>query len=346
MKYFIYILLVLFFTNKIYCQQNDSTIENEFTIVSYNIENLFDTINDPDKLDEDFTPNGKYKWTSKRYNIKINKIAKVLQSINSAELPEIIGLVEIENKEVLKDLISNKNLIKGKYEIISEESPDRRGIDVAILYRKDEFKYITHKAIPVSYPFSPNSRTRDILYVKGVASQIDTFHIFVNHWSSRRGGQEKSEIKRIHSAKILRNSIDSIFKLNLNSKIIIIGDFNDNPTNKSIFYILKANNKRKNYEPTELYNLLYDKHDTINTGTYLYKNNWDMLDNLIVSQSLLKTSKGYYTNYNGGHIYKPIWICYTNKNTGIKHPNRTYIGSKYVGGYSDHFPVYMILNKK
>ena len=344
MKKDIFLILFLFIYSISFAQDNKYNVNKNFTIVSYNIQNLFDTFDDPEKIDEEFTPFGKKHWTDKRFNKKINHISKVLCSINKNELPEIIGLYEIENDYVLKALIKQVCLAKGNYKIVHEESPDIRGIDVALLYRPDEFQYLSHKKISINYPFNKKSKTRDILYVKGVASNTDTLHIFVNHWKSRCGGQVKSEPKRIYSAKVLRQNVDSLLKINHNAKIIIIGDLNDEPSNKSIDNVLNANNKRRNTTYKDLYNLMYDKQSE-GKGTYYYKKNWNMLDNLIVSQSLINNKKTYSVSYNSGKIFHPEWLCYKDK-SGVLVPNRTYGGNNYYGGYSDHFPVYFTLTRK
>ena len=352
MKTFFFFLSIFIISCNISSQDNEYKATNNFTVVFYNVENLFDTIDDPfNKGDDEFLPYSIKNWTKKRYQKKLKDISKVLCSINNNELPEIIGLCEIENKAVLEELIKQPNLEQGKYEIIHEDSPDFRGIDVALLYRKDEFQYLLHKTFSINYPFAKSHKTRDILYVKGIASNTDTLHIFVNHWKSRAGGgQEKTELKRIFAAKILRKKVDSLFILNPNSNIIIIGDFNDNPTNKSLNITLNATNKRENTTKNELYSLLYDKYSLNNEGTYGgYKGKWDMLDDIIVSQNLLKDKKGYRISYEDGQIFKPQWLLHKNKTTGALSPNRTYSSSRYnryYGGYSDHLPVYVILKKE
>ncbi len=329
----------------IFCSDLKSqTNENIFTILSYNVENLFDTINTPDKKDDEFTPTDIKKWNTKRYNNKLDSLSKVIKAINQNELPEIIGLCEIENRNVLQDLLlklgSDKN-----YEIIHQEGPDSRGIDVALVYRKDEFNPLVTKFYQINYVFEPETKTRDILYVSGIASNIDTLHIFVNHWSSRRGGSVYSERKRVHTAKLLRSKIDSIQKVNNDAKIIVIGDFNDEPTNYSLTYFLQANNKRINAKNFELYNLMYDQCNTESKGTYSYNGKWDLLDNIIISQSLLKKNNGYYTTCNSGKIFNPDWIVHYNTKADSKIPKRTFGGKNYYGGYSDHLPVYFQLIK-
>ena len=339
---FIYPALLLFIYTISSCSgQKNSDV---FTILSYNVENLFDTINDPNTKDDEFTPQGKKKWTSDRYYRKIDSLNKVIRSINKDELPEIIGFCEVENKQVVEELIKRLNS-KKKYAIIHKESPDRRGIDVALLYRQDEFKVINSDFIKIQFSFEPKVTTRDILYVKGIASGIDTIHIFLNHWSSRRGGMKFSERKRVHAAKILRLKIDSIQKAKPNAKIICLGDFNDEPTNISLTGYLKANNKRLNAKNYELYNLMYDMSNIQREGSYSFKGKWDMIDNLIISQSLLKQNKGYYATFDSGKIFDKDFVLYYNTKIDQKTPSKTYGGNNYYGGFSDHLPVYFQLIK-
>ncbi len=311
-----------------------------FTIVSYNVENLFDTINNPHKNDNAFTPNSKKEYNTVRYYKKLENLAKVISSINVNELPEIVGLTEVENKAVLLDLVNTTYLQPAEYKVILEEGPDPRGIDCGLIYRPDAFKYISHKTVEVRFPFSNNRRTRDILYVKGLVRK-DTLHLFVNHWSSRLGGQKKSEPKRVHSAKVLKQNIDSILSINKNANIVIIGDFNDEPANKSINVVLEA---KKISEPSTLKNLMYALYKD-GKGSYYYRGKYNMLDNIIVTSNLTTNIKGFRLFENRGWIFMPEFICYTNKN-GDKSPAKTYGGNNYYGGYSDHFPVYTIFYKK
>lgn len=345
MKLQLLILICFVFAINVSGQKKSNNSENNFTVVFYNTENLFDTIHDASKNDNEFLPNSPKKWTSQRYFTKINNIAKVLSSINTNELPEIICLSEVENKTVLNDLINSSFLKKGNYAIVHEEGPDPRGIDVALLYRKDKFKYLSHKAIPVNFTLDKKNDSREMLYVKGIISNADTLNVFVNHWKSRIGGIDKTESKRMFAAMSLRNKVDSLIMLNPKSKIIIVGDFNDEPTNKSLFSILQANNKRYNINQNDLYNLMYDKHNSNGEGTHYYKGTWNMLDNIIVSYNLINSDKGFKTTYDGGKIFKADWLMKKNPKTNEMSLFETYDGNKYSGGFSDHLPVYVILKK-
>jgi len=332
---------LLLFAAALICISSFAKGKKDITVVFYNVENLFDTINHPDKWDEDFTPHGKLKWDTKRYQDKLSKLSYVLSSINKSDLPGIIGLCEIENKTVIEDLFKQQKLKKAKYGIAHSESPDKRGIDCALVYQKNAFKYLKHETINIEFPWEKKYKTRDILYVQGLVGRKDTLNIFVNHWPSRRGGQEKSEPNRIFVAQQLKKAVDKIQVKNADAKIIIMGDFNDEPSDKAVKEILKADNNSNVDNPKALYNLMYNLQAN-NEGSYNYRGDWNMLDNLIISNSLLNGTKGYKTHHDAGRIYRDEWICYKNKN-GIFTPSRTYGGPKYYGGFSDHFPVYFKL---
>ena len=341
MKYIAFLILI-FFTLNCAGQKPDQ----EFTVVFYNVENLFDTEDEPVKEDDEFTPGSNLAWNQEKYQKKLNDLARVLSSVNTEELPEIIGLSEVENNKVLDDLILTEQLKNGRYSVVHFESPDTRGMDVALIYRPDEFNAEDSKAIPVVFPFDTTESTRDILYVKGKTKDNETVHFFVNHWKSRSEGVQETEGRRIYTAVTLRKEIDLIMNREPDAKIIIMGDLNDEPTNRSVHEMLSANNKRKNASPRELYNLMYDMHNTGNTGSYFYRGNWNMLDNLIISRPLLSDKSGYHTDFDGGKIFRQEWMLYKDEKYNESVPNRTYGGPQYYGGISDHFPIYVTLRKQ
>jgi endonuclease/exonuclease/phosphatase family metal-dependent hydrolase len=307
----------------------------------YNVENLYDTIDDPNTEDEEFTPQSEKQWTSERYNKKLADLAWVLSHMNNT-FPAVIGLGEVENRAVVEELIKTGDMKNANYSIVHEESPDTRGIDVAFLYRKDVFDYISHESIPVVLPSDTAAKLRNILYVK-MKLENDTFHIFVNHWKSRQPSTETTEIKRIETAQILREYVDKILYLNKNSNIIIMGDFNDEPTSKSLYEVLYATDNELNPKYIELFNLMYKK--ALNgEGTLSRDYKWYMLDNLIVSQSLVDNLK-YHVVKKEGYVFKDDRILFYNSKAGFKIPNKTYGGKSYYGGFSDHLPVYFILKK-
>jgi predicted extracellular nuclease len=339
-------VLILFVFISLYLNSQDlPSARNSFTAVFYNVENLFDIFNDPKINDEEFLPESPKQWNEEKYQKKITDLAKVLSSINDKELPSLIGLAEIENKKVLEDLISSPKLRKGKYGIIHYDSKDERGIDVAFLYDKDEIEILESKAIPVVFGFDIQDVTRDILYVKCKVKDDNVFYIFINHWPSRSPSEQESEIKRVTASIALRKEVDKILNFENDARILIMGDFNDEPTNKSLVQILNALNKRKNKTYRDLYNLMYDKHNTGNEGSITYKDSWQMFDQIIVSQGVLKKGTGYYLTYGDGMVYKGGDVLVTNPQTKAVSINRTYGGNTYLGGVSDHLPVYVILKK-
>ncbi len=311
---------------------------SRFIIAFYNTENLFDTINDPKKSDEDFLPGAKVAWNSERYYHKINNIARALSSIDSTNFPAVIGLAEVENITVLNDLISKSKLSQGNYSAILEEGSDPRGIDVAMIYRKDVMQYLGHKAFPSATSFE----TRSVLYVRLADAKKDTFHLFVNHWKSRTGGATETEPQRVENASTLKHLVDSLMAGNPKAKVVIMGDFNDEPNNKSLLEILGAVKPDKKPSPSILYNLMYDRF-LQGEGTLYYKD-WDLFDQIIVSGNLLvKKRRGAFIQPPYAYIFKPEWILYKNK-AGEMLPNRTAGSKEYFGGFSDHLPVYTVVN--
>jgi predicted extracellular nuclease len=302
----------------------------------YNVENLFDTIDDKYTIDEQFLPSAEKQWTSDRYNTKLTQLATVISSFDK-KLPVFLGMAEIENKAVIEDLIKTEKLSKGNYGIVHEQSPDKRGIDVGFIYRKDYFKVIEHKNMEVVIADEPDFYTRDILYVKGELKGNDVVHVFLNHWPSRSSGQEKSEYKRLRAATVLRAKVDEVLKDNKDAKIIIMGDFNDYPNNKSITQVLRAKDERK-FKNGDLYNMAagLEKDDK---GTYNYKGDWGMLDQLIISEAVFKSKEGVTVGYKDCKVLQLDFMLYTDPKYGDKKPSKTYGGPNYYGGYSDHLPI-------
>ncbi|RMG79805.1 MAG: hypothetical protein D6707_07500, partial [Bacteroidetes bacterium] len=294
--------------------------EKQYLIVSYNVENLFDIYDDPNTRDEDFTPGGKYGWKEGLYNKKLADIARVLGAIDSVNLPTVIGLYEVENRKVVEDL-SHTGPLANQYGIIHKESPDKRGIDVAMLYKKGSFKPLHYSFYRVHLPDNDSATTRDILYVQGIIEQ-DTLNFFLNHWPSRWGGKSRSEIRRVAAAKLVREKVDSLFDVNPHAKIIIMGDFNDYPFDVSIYRFLNATNQRCPESERELYNLAAEL--AVNgLGSHAYKGEWGMLDQIIISRVLFNDTTGLHTTQKDFHVFKPNWILYHNKKYDSYKPNRT-----------------------
>ncbi len=325
--------------------QRNSPAGLSLTVAFYNVENLFDTIDDQGSGDDEYLPDSAKQWDTRKYNKKLRDIAGTLGSLNKSELPGLVGLAEVENRKVLEDLIREAPLRRGKYEIVHFDSPDERGIDVALIYRPDEFTVVESRAIGISFAFDPDDRTRDILYVKGKMDDGKIYHVYVNHWPSRAGTERESEMRRITAAAALRKEIDNILNFENDARIIIMGDFNDEPTNRSLMQVLNATNKRKNHTYRDLYNLMYDSHNISGTGTIAWRENWQMFDQIIVSFSLLSENDGYFVDFESGTVYSSDELLYTSE-SGFRSPNRTYVGDRYTGGVSDHLPVFVTFRKE
>jgi hypothetical protein len=308
----------------------------------YNTENLFDTKDDTLKNDEEFLPDGDRRWDNHKFYNKLNNIAKVIIAAGEWQPPAIVGLCEIENRYVLNQLVYETLLKKSGYAIIHQESPDWRGIDVAMLYRKEVFSPDTFFTIPVHFPFDPESKTRDILYVKGRLDGTDTLHIFVNHWPSRYGGYLETKPKRAFAAGLLRHKVDSLCGIRPESKMVILGDFNDNPSDESMLQLLQAENGA-DHNRCQLVNLMSIYEQDHAVGTLKYRENWDVFDQVIVSSNLLNGETGLKVKAGRALIYQPGFLLEKDERFLGEKPFRTYHGFEYQGGFSDHLPVYIDL---
>ncbi|WP_298504176.1 endonuclease/exonuclease/phosphatase family protein [uncultured Maribacter sp.] len=317
------------------------------TIAFYNVENLFDTLNDSLKRDDDRTPNGKDQWTKKRYLKKIENTSKVITEIGAKitnTSPDIIGLCEIENLQVIEDLISHPNLITKNYGIIHFNSPDERGIDVALLYKKNIFlpdAFVSHRLL-LETKEGYRDYTRDQLVVSGFLDN-DKIHFIVNHWPSRSGGEVRSKPNRLAAAKLNKRIIDSISRTEVLPKIISMGDLNDDPTDDSLKKILRTTGKKNKLEDGDLYNpmeKLYKK----GVGSLAYRDKWFLFDQFFMTKPLTEPINKQYTFWKTG-VYNPTYLI-TPNGRYQGYPLRTYAGGSYTGGYSDHFPVYIYLIRK
>lgn len=318
-----------------------SFAQKSITVALYNCENFFDTKDDPNKNDDEFLPTSKLKWDDERYMNKLTKVAQVLDSTVSGEgLPTIVGLVEIENIEVLKDLIAKSQFANKNYDAVCTDSPDERSIDVGLIYHKNSFELIEFKELNATNPELGDYKTRNILYAVLKSKKGEMIHVFVNHWPSRREGVEVSEPRRVFAAQQVRSKISEIQAKDINSKIIVMGDFNDHPDNKSIQETLLA--KEKPSDKKELFNPYFSL-DVNKKGTHYFDKEWRVLDQIIISQGLSSAKKGYRYKANSANILKKDFVLYKNPKTAEERPNRTYSGEKYFNGYSDHLAVYLEL---
>jgi len=337
-------LLVLISTSLHGQKSNTYTLR---TIAFYNVENLFDTKNDSLIFDDDRTPEGSYHWTQERYKTKIEHISNVLSKIGketSKTSPDVIGLCEVENRQVVVDLAHHPNLVDKDYGIIHFDSPDARGIDVALLFKKESYlptSFKSHRLLLFD-ELGERVYTRDQLVVGGLLDQEEVYFI-VNHWPSRRGGEAISGPKRVRAALLNKRIIDSIQKLNREAKIISMGDLNDDPTDNSLKKILKTKGKPQQLDSMDLYNpmeKLYRK----GIGSLAYRDKWNLFDQFFMTSNLIDTDKTKLSFWKAG-IYAPTFIR-TQKGKYRGYPLRTYSGGSYTGGYSDHFPSYIFLIKQ
>jgi len=329
------VALPLIFNNCINKAQENRVVDSLF-VASWNIENLFDIMDDPKKNDSDFLPTSSKDWNEGKFAFKLHNLARVINYMNNGKGPDIIGLQEVENMGVLKHLVYR--LHERDYVVIHRDSPDERGIDVAIIYDREVLDIVSVDTLLVKLP--TNYNTRYILHaILNHRITSKDIHVFVNHWPSRRGGEQKSEPNREAAASTLKNTIDILFKKDNEVNIIILGDFNDEPSNISLKEVLGAQEficENSEVKRNQLYNLAYLKHQE-GKGTYLYGAKWNMLDQIIVSTPLIK-SQNYFFKCDGFEIIKPEFMVQQDgERKGAPLP--TYTGNKYLGGFSDHFPV-------
>lgn len=341
-------LLLLFFgRQRAICQTGLEELYDVdyYTVVFWNIENFFDTRPHPQHNDKEFTPSGANRWTWKRFARKREGISKTLMSIDpwSVNLPAIIGLAEVENRFVLNQLLYETPLFMGDYRIVHKDSPDSRGIDVALLYRKSMFRALEMRFMPVkvsetglsgntdsnlSAALSGREFSRDILYVKGVLHQLDTLHLFVNHWPSKYGGEKISNPKREAAAMVLSGVCDSILDQNIKANILVMGDFNDTPESR-VFELLQGLRELP---------LIGGEAGQPN-GTIKYMGGWEKIDHFFTSSNLLDNNEPISVSPKDGYIYCNVHLLEKDRKYTGQKPKRTYIGPRYNGGLSDHLPI-------
>lgn len=321
------------------CKNSISQKVQRVSVGFYNVENLFDYHDDPTIYDEEYLPNGKRKWTKERYNEKLVNLAEVISEMSNGQAPTYLGMCEVENRNVVQDLISTEGLKSLNYGIAHEESPDERGIDVAFIYQKDAFK-VDHIETVQPDLSSYDDKTRDILYVSGKTNDGETLHFLINHWPSRGEGSKESEPKRVIAANTLKAMVVDIQNSYENAKIIVMGDFNDEPSNKSISETLGVSCTNSTVNSAPLFNPFCALEDA-NMGSYRYRKHWDMLDQIMVSKPLVEANQGLTYQKKSASIKAEHWMIQTGKYEGF--PLRSFGGLKYLGGYSDHFPVFINL---
>ncbi len=322
------LFIILFFATNCFTQ------EKQLTIANWNLENLFDVIDDPETDDQEFLPTGKMEWNQDRLTHKFKNLSKVISAMKDSSGPDILGVEEVEHKTMLDSLVKTY-LEKGKYKVAYAESPDNRGIDCGLIYNSKIMEVLEVSSLYIKLP--DNYPTRTILCVTLSLYNNDTIVVYVNHWPSRRGGLTESEDNRIAAANILKKSISDKLKLCPGRKIVAVGDFNDEPENKSLTEVVYAKadscSSETSYADSQLINLAYRK-SMKDEGSYLYQQTWNMLDQIIVSGELYKKY-----NCNSFEVFKPEFLLTkSGKFKGAAFPTFGG-GNKYLGGYSDHLPV-------
>lgn len=308
---------------------------DELTVMFYNTENAFDTVDDPQKDDDEYTPEGDRRWTEGRYWQKIQKLVKVIAAVDSDNGPDIIGMCEVENGKVIEDLTLRGALRNMGYQYVITDSPDKRGIDVALIYKRGSFQMISHESIPVSLKPYSNSPTRDILHVTGRIPSLDTIDIYVCHWPSRLGGEKETEPLREAAAAKLMESVRQVYAKRRYPYVMIMGDLNEGPDGNAVRHTLGAvppDNSRR-IASTALITTMDHQPD----GSYRYQGQWDKYDQFIIS--------GSFVNDTGDlravrpRIERQEFLLEDDREYGGSKPFRTYNGFRYQNGYSDHLPI-------
>lgn len=339
----LFVMAPLFFLGQAAAQQQSFKIG---CIGFYNFENLFDTLDTPDISDEEFTPRGPKNYDTRLYREKLDNLARVVSELGTDKTPDgvsILGVSEVENRSVLEDFVQHPKLIARNYQIVHYDSPDHRGIDVALLYQPKYYQVLGSKAIPLLIYDDNGERryTRDILLVSG-RYDGDPLHVLVNHWPSRSGGESATQEYRNAGALVCKNVSDSLMRADPKAKIIIMGDLNDDPTSPSVRKVLAAKGNKKQVKPNGFYNPMeafYKK----GIGTLAWRDAWNLFDQLIINKPLIDPRTGGYQFYQAA-VYNERYLTQkTGQFTG--YPFRTFAGDNYLGGYSDHFPVYLFLVK-
>ncbi len=338
----VFIVLAFLSSPPLYGQAKKDTLT--FRIMSYNVENLFDCRHDTLKNDYEFLPNAVRHWNYPKYKKKLDAIARTVIAVGEWTPPALVALCEVENDSVLRDLTRYSALREAGYRYVITHSPDERGINVALLYQRGLFRLLSSQSYPVTKPHKSSRPTREILHVSGQLLNLDTLDVLVVHFPSRSGGAKASEPYRLSAAQRLRNVTDSLFRIRTHPQIIIMGDFNDYPCNKSIQTIVKAAAPPAEagaLDTRALYHLLARKSAADKRfGSYKYQGEWGLLDHIILSGNLLMTGSPLSTAEDRADVFHAPFLLTQDKKYGDSQPFRTYYGLKYQAGYSDHLPVW------
>jgi predicted extracellular nuclease len=310
---------------------------NQIKIAFYNMENLFDTIDTPDKKDEEYLPSAKINWNTEKYLNKLANMSQSILAINNGKGPEVLGMCEVETEIALKDLCKELAKSGQAYQYVFHEGQDERGIDVAFIYKASSFNLKSSHSYIIDPASIGGDHTRNILLGSLTTKKGESLHVIVNHFPSRREGQTESEFKRIAVASKLKNICDSIHTASHHANIVIMGDFNDHPNDKSMAETLSGKQSIEETSVKDFYNPFWKLHVN-GIGSHKYRGEWGVLDQILLSENLIKSKKGLRYADNSAKVIKNDFLLETEeKYKG--NPKRTFAGSKYLNGYSDHLPV-------
>ena len=312
------------------------------TVAFWNLENFFDPFVDSTRAYNEFTENGGQHWTKTRFYHKRNNIYKAVLAFSKAQPIGIMGVCEVENEFVLNAVFAQTPLKRFNYRWVHYDGPDRRGIDPAIIYSKDKFQLIHSEAIPFHNPRDTSMVSRDILYAKFFDYRCDTLHCFVNHWPSKYRGELETVEARNCAAEMVRRKVDSIVARVPEAKIIIMGDFNDTPESPCIREVLGAKHLSETKDEDLLVNLFAKGENLGFKGTLKFQESWSIFDQIIVSKSLINNNSLHCTSSDARIVHDSMLLTEDPTYHGVK-LNRTYLGPKYLGGFSDHLPVVLLL---
>ncbi|MEO0896543.1 MAG: endonuclease/exonuclease/phosphatase family protein [Bacteroidota bacterium] len=321
--------------------QKELPAGTQLAVAFYNVENLFDTKDNPQTNDQDFLPEGRYQWTEENLDIKLSNLASVIGKIGEGG-PALLGVAEVENRDVLTRLASHELIRSKNYEIVHDDSPDERGIDVGFIYDPEVFQLKGYEPLIVSKSDQPGFKTREILMVNGEVNKLPVY-VFINHWPSRREGKMESQPNRLAAAHTLRKKVDEVRKNFQEVGIIIMGDFNDDPIDTSIKDALGAQTSMAALEEDALYNATFDLFNPDNSGSLTYKGKWNLFDQIILSEDLMDGEHSLSYMPQSAKVYKAENIRVPNRKTKFVPRRAIFRGEFQEDGYSDHFPVYLKL---
>lgn len=327
---------LLFLTLVVATGCRPASAQQSFRVMSYNVENLFDTEDNPQTNDNDFLPSGNRRWTKGRYYRKLRQIAKVISAAGEWEMPALVGLCEVENDSVLQHLLRRTPLKQSFYHYCMTHGSDSRGINVALLYQPDRFGYAGHKEYPVVFTQKKHKTTRNLLHVWGRITETDTLDIVVCHLPSRYGGEKESEGSRLDAIRTLRRVCDSLLAVRETPRLLIMGDFNDTPENASLREVLRAGSIPRRPQADRLYNLFGEAKDA---GSHKFQGEWSQLDHIIVSGNMVEGDASIRLVAGSNRVFAPPFLLVEDKTWTDERTFRTFYGFRYEGGFSDHLPL-------